>query len=141
MKRSRFNFFVMVMLFSVICFTLLTGCAGQRLSSDFDEAEVKSAAEKVVALINAQDSKGLLELCTVQTKYALTEDVLAKIYEAIGEGGKFVKVEEISVGGATDKSSEQEYAVVVLKANYEIRNFIYTISFTKQMKLAGLYYK
>ena len=47
----------------------------------------------------------------------------------------------MSIAGNTDKSSQEEFAVVVLKAKYEIRNFVYTLSFTKQMKLAGLYYK
>ena len=141
MKKSRFRSSGIIVFVCILCFMLLSGCSGQQLSADFNETDVKNAAETVVDLINAQDSKGILAICTVQMKDALTDDVLAKIYEAISEGGKFEKVEEMSIAGATDQSSQEEYAVVVLKAKYEIRNFVYTISLTKQMKLAGLYYK
>jgi len=58
-----------------------------------------------------------------------------------GGGGTFEEVSNISVAGSTDKTSGEEFAVAVVKAKYEIRSFTYTISFTKEMKLAGLYYK
>lgn len=74
-------------------------------------------------------------------KEALTDDVMKQIYDAIGEGGTFVEIKEVSVAGAKDKASEEEFAVVVASAKYEIKTFVFTITFTKQMKLAGLYYK
>ena len=91
MKKSKFRSFRFVVLVFVLCFLLPAGCSGQQLSDDFDKDEVKKAAETVVELINAQDSKGILAICTVQMKDALTDDVLAKIYEAIGEGGNLKK--------------------------------------------------
>ena len=58
-----------------------------------------------------------------------------------GEGGAFESIADMSVAGSTDQSSGVEYAVVVAQAKYELRSFVYTISFDKQMQLAGLYYK
>jgi len=72
---------------------------------------------------------------------ALTDDVLEQIYEAMSEGGQFENVEDMSVAGTTDTSSGEEFAVVVARAQYEIKTFTFTISFTRQMKLAGLYYR
>lgn len=141
MSKSRFIFVISFLLALFMCLALLGGCAGQKLSSDFDEDEVKKAAENVIALVNAQDSESLLEICTVRMKEALTEVVLKNVYEAISEGGRFEKIEDMRVAGYTDKSSKEEFAVVVAKAKYEIKTFTYTITFTKQMKLAGLYYK
>jgi hypothetical protein len=123
-----------------MCCVLLCGCV-PALSADFNEDEVKNAAANVIALINSQDSEGLKAICNVQMRQALTDDLLAQIYEAIGEGGQFNNIKDISVSGSKDKSSGEEYALVVAKAEYEIKTFIYTITFTKQMKLAGLYYK
>lgn len=120
---------------------LLTGCGSPKLSSDFNEEEVKIAAEKVILMINQQNSEGIKELCTVRMREALTDDVLKQVYEAISEGGQFEKIENMSIGGTKDKSSGEEFAVVVAKAKYEIKSFTFTISFTKQMKIAGLYYK
>jgi len=120
---------------------MLSACSSRKLSGDFDEDEVKKAAENVITLINNQDSDGLKEICNVQMKEALTDDVLNKVFESISEGGKFEKIEDMSIAGMTDKASEEEFAVVVAKAKYEIKTFTFTITFTKQMKLAGLYYR
>ncbi|HHW29576.1 MAG TPA: DUF3887 domain-containing protein [Syntrophomonadaceae bacterium] len=138
MKKLKINSVYILALSMIICFGLLTGCA-QGLSSDFDEAEVKSAAENVITMINEKDSEGLRAMSTAQVKAGLTDDVLNQMYEAIGEAGTFEQVEDMKVAGATE--NDTEYAVVVAKAKYEKRSFTYTISFNKDMKLAGLYYK
>ena len=140
-RLSRIKSISLCALILVISAALLAGCGGKQLSSDFNEEEVKKAAENVISLINKQDSEGLREICTVQMSTALTDDVLKQVYAAIGEGGQFVKVEEMSIAGSTDKSNGEEFAVVVAKAKYELKTFTYTITFTKQMKVAGLYYK
>ena len=141
MKKSGCKIVGISALWAVLCFAVLAGCVGQELSGDFNEEEVRKAAEQVIMLINDQDSEGLRELSTVQMRAALTDDVLDQIYEAIGEGGRFETIEDMSVAGTTDKSSGEEFAVVVARAQYEIKTFTFTISFTKQMKLAGLYYR
>ena len=141
MKKSGCKIPGVSALAAVLCFALLTGCVGQELSGDFNEEEVRKAAEHVIMLINDQDSEGIRELSTVQMRAALTDDVLDQIYAAIGEGGQFETIEDMSVAGTTDKSSGEEFAVVVARAHYEIKTFTFTISFTKQMKLAGLYYR
>lgn len=140
MKKLRFKALGVMVLAAILCLVLV-GCGIQKLSSDFDENEVKKATENVINLINTQDSAGLKELCTVQMKEALTDEVLGQIFEAIKEGGSFQEIAEMSVGGVKDKASEEEFAVTVAKAKYELKNFTFTITFTKQMKLAGLYYK
>ena len=141
MKRPGCKITGISVLAAVLCFALLAGCVGQQLSGDFNEEEVRKAAGNVITLINDQDSEGIRELCTVRMREALTDDVLDQVYEAISEGGQFEKVEAMSVAGTTDASSGEEFAVVVARAKYEIKTFTFTISFTKQMKLAGLYYR
>jgi len=141
MKKSMFKKAGALVLASVLCMVLLAGCTGQKLSADFVEADVKTAAENVISLINNKDSNALLALCTVKMKNGLTLDVMDKIYEAIGEGGQFKSIEAVSIGGQNDKASDEEFAVAVVKVKYEIKTFTFTISFTKQMKLAGLYYR
>lgn len=139
MKKSTTK--LSLILCFIICFTFLIGCTNSKLSDAFNEEEVKKSVEDVISYINSKDSESLLEISTVAVKDAFTEDVLQQIYEAIGEGGEFKETLDISVGGQKDKSSEEEFAVAVAKAKYENKNLIYTITFTKQMKLAGLFYK
>jgi len=59
----------------------------------------------------------------------------------LAKGASLKTIEDMSVAGTTDKTSGEEFAVVVARAHYEIKTFTFTISFTKQMKLAGLYYR
>ncbi len=141
MKKSALRSLGIIVCAILMCSVLLSGCGGQKLSNDFNEDDVKQAAENIITLVNSQDTKALKELCTVKMKEALTDDVMKQIYDAIGEGGTFVEIKEVSVAGAKDKASEEEFAVVVASAKYEIKTFVFTITFTKQMKLAGLYYK
>lgn len=119
----------------------LTGCGTPALSPDFDEREVSETVQTVIDLVNDGDAQGLLDISTVQMRQALTEEALALIFEAIGECGEFEKLESVNIGGKTDKANGEEFAVAVVKAKYEIKSIIYTLSFTKQMKLAGLYYR
>ena len=50
----------------------------------------------VIELINNRDSQGF-EMCNVQMKEALTEDVLGKVYEAIGEGGEYEEIKDVRI--------------------------------------------
>jgi PBP1b-binding outer membrane lipoprotein LpoB len=140
MKNTAFRSLGLITLIILLSISLLCGCS-QKLSSDFDEEEVKKTTENVISLLNARDSEGVKQLCTAQMKDLLTDDVFSKIYASLDDGGNYQEIKDISIGGTTDKSSEEEFAVVVAKAKYEIRTFTFTITFTKQMKLAGLYYK
>lgn len=127
----------------VLCLALLTACnAGQKkLSTDFDQDKVKEATTKVITAVNEQDGDALREISDDAMKSALTDDALAAVYKAIGEGGAFKEIQDVNIAGATDKETKVEYAVSVARAQYEKKAFVYTISFTKDMKLAGLYYK
>lgn len=138
MRKSKIRSIFILVLSVMMCFGLFTGC-GQALSSNFDEAEVEAAAQDVITMVNENDSEGLREMSTAQMKQGLTDDVLNQIYEAIGEGGAFKEVEKMSVVGATE--NDEDFAVVAAKAKYENKSFTYTITFNKDMKLAGLYYK
>ena len=141
MNQSKVRSFNVMLLAALMCFVFLSGCTGQKLSTDFDEASVRAAVENVINLINDQKTDELLSLCTVQMRTALTDEVMKQIYEAIGEGGAFSEIKDMRISGSTDRASGEEYAVAVVLAQYEIKKFTFTISFTKQMKLAGLYYK
>jgi len=120
---------------------ILIGCGSQALSDEFDEAEVKEAAVMIVDLINVQDSDSLLNYSTPRLQAAIPGDVWEDVFAAIGEGGNFVAIDRLSVRGITERSSGEKFAVVTVRAQYEKQTFVFTISFTEQMKLAGLYYR
>ncbi|MGO3751679.1 MAG: DUF3887 domain-containing protein [Peptoniphilaceae bacterium] len=136
---EKANFKIIVCL--IVCVTLLTGCTGSGLSDNFDEEEVREQAKEIITIINNENSEELLEMSTEESREALTKATLEEVYTSINEGGEFNKFEDISVAGHEDESSEEEFAVVVVNSKYENKNFTYTITFDKEMKLAGFYYK
>lgn len=128
-----------IMVLTLVLGLLLGACSSTRLSKDFNQAAVEARAKEIIALLHARDTEGLREQCTVVMRDALTDEVMSKVYETLDEGGAFEKIESLKVSGAKDKDSGEEFAVIHIRAKYEIRSFTYTISLTKQDKVAGLY--
>ncbi len=126
---------------AVLCLALLTGCGGPELSDKFDRAEVESSVKEVIQLVNARDGEALRAMGTPDIKEKLTDEVMEPVYAMVDEAGQFKGVKEIQVAGHTDKKTKTEYAVAVAKAEYENKTLTYTISFTTDMKLAGVYVK
>ncbi len=127
-----------ILLFSVASLGLLAGCAA-KLPEGFDEAEVKTAAENVITLLDEGDGDGLTALMTDEMKAAITEDVQAQIFTLVDSLGAYQKISEMKTGGSTQ--NEITYAVVVSKVSYEKGEITYTISFDSMMRLAGLFLK
>ena len=118
MKKSSMNVLYFLAFLVIMSLLSLTGCSGNQLSSDFNEEDVKKAAENVIVLINNEDTAGLRELFNTRLSAALTDEVLKQVYTTISEGGQFEKIEGMSVVGTTDKSTNEEFAVVVAVAKY-----------------------
>lgn len=141
-KKWKLNKVLAATVVLTLCVAILTACSGQKsLSSDFDTDKVKEATTKVITAVNEQDGDALREISDDSLKTALTDEALAPVFQAIAEGGVFQEVKETNISSSTDPKTNVEYAVAVAKAQYEKKAFVYTISFTKDMKLAGLFYK
>lgn len=124
--------------------SLLFGCSGsQRLSDQFDEEEVKKAAEEVIETLNSGDIDALVdERWSAVMKSALDEDgIKDQILPIIEELGEFEGFDQEAVTGGKDADTEQEFAVAVIKAKYEKRKAQFTISFDEDMKVAGFFIK
>ncbi|MBW6473127.1 MAG: DUF3887 domain-containing protein [Anaerolineaceae bacterium] len=141
MKKSNLKTIIIILMATILSMLLLTACSTPALSADFNEEEVKLLSRDIVSLLNTQDSEGLRAIFTEQMKAAITDDVFVQIYAAIEGGGTFEVIENITVVGSSDKSTGEEFATAVVTAKYEKQTFTYTITFNKQMQLAGLYYR
>lgn len=123
---------------------LLFGCAGsQRLSDNFDEAEVKAAAESVIEILNSGEVELLVdEQWNAVMKGAVDSEMLEdQILPIVEELGEFEGFDKEAVTGSKDPDTEQEFAVAVIKAKYEKRKAQFTISFDEDMKVAGFFIK
>lgn len=115
---------------------ILAGCAA-KLPEGFDEAELKTAAEKVIDLLNQRDDAGLRANMTEDMDVGLTEDLMVQIYALLDESGSMKEITSMKVGSSEENGIT--FAVVIAKVEYENRDITYTIGFDSDMKLAGLY--
>ena len=123
---------------------LLFGCAGsQRLSDNFDEAEVKEAAKNIIVTLNSGEVEALVdEQWNAVMKGAVDAEMLEdQILPIVEELGEFEGFDKEAVTGSKDPDTEQEFAVAVIKAKYEKRKAQFTISFDEDMKVAGFFIK
>ena len=133
----------MILLAAGLMLIGLTACGvSQKLSEDFDETEVKAAAEALVGYINEDDLEGL---CSVPMsdlmKEAMTmEQMEAVLEQNIGNRGAFVEYKSnVAVGAKDSEGVDAAGAVVVAK--YENKTVTYTMSYDKEMNLIGFYFK
>ena len=137
MRQMRVFLVILLILLLPLC----GSASAQKLPEGFSEADVKTDAARVHDLLGEKDTKALLDICTVAMQEALTEEVMEKVYAAVAEAGEFGEILEIRIHGSKDKASGEEFAVALVSVQYELKKMTYTISFTRQMKLAGLFYR
>lgn len=140
MKTRRTGYIIGILMLA----GMLAGCAGnQKLPDEFDEEEVKAAAEEVVELLNDGDVDTLVDekwnstMKSMADKDMITKDVLP-IMEDLGA---FEEFDKEAVTGSKDKDTEQEFAVAIIIGKYEKRKAQFTISFDEDMKVGGFYIK
>ena len=139
-KGRMYRFFFMV----VLTAALLYGCgSSQKLSEKFDAEEVKKAAEEVIGLVNEGGFDTLAEekWNTIMQTSLDADTMAAQVEPVVEELGEFQSFDKEAVVGETDKETEQEFAVAVIRVQYEKRKAQYTISFDEDMKVGGFYIK
>lgn len=134
---------------SVIVLTFaLAGCSSsglkyEKLSSKFDEKNVKSAAENVVTLVNSGDYQKISgTMLGDDMKKGLSADAMKKsVSPVLTKAGNFDSISSDSVTGSVDTKTKQEFATAVVVAKYKNQSVQYTISFGTDMKIEGFYIK
>ena len=140
MKTGRMGYLLGVFMLA----GLLAGCVGgQKLSEQFDEEEVKAAAEEVIEILNDGDVDTLVEEKWNSTMRGMADkDMMEKdVLPIVEELGAFEGFDKEAVTGNKDKDTEQEFAVAIIIGKYEKRKAQFTISFDEDMKVGGFYIK
>lgn len=132
--------FVLVLVAMTIA---LAGCSSNKLASEFDEQAVKQAAKSVIEKMNSGNFESITnDMVRDDLKTALSADVLSGAGGQILAGaGAFESYASEAAVGAKDQKSGDDYATVIMVAQYANKKVTYTISFDIQMKIIGLYMK
>lgn len=137
LKKTISVFFVFLTLAA-----LLTGCASNKLSDDYEEEEVKAKAEEVIALANAKDYEAITALVPEELQAMVSaKDLEAAWDEKLTACGEFTKFSKEIILGQAVKETGEDLAVAVIVADYENDKAQFTLSFNKDLALVGYYMK
>ena len=136
MKHIRILLTLLV--FSII----ISACTTTKLSDIYDENVVTERGKEVVEMINSQDYDKVNAEIRVDLQDQLTAD---KLRDALGsklaDAGAFIDYQAETTLGQKSKTSDEEYATVVLVGNYENSTLVFTISMDSNLDIVGLYVK
>lgn len=139
-KRLVRKWISMAMVMAAAVFWL-TGCGSTKLSEDFDEEKVKTAAQEAIGYMVAGEYEECVGLMSEEMKAAVSAEILASNMEAVaGQKGAFQEYKSSSVIGQKDKDGT-DYAVAVIVAAFEKGNLTFTISYDKNMQMIGFWMK
>ncbi|MEG1984634.1 MAG: DUF3887 domain-containing protein [Oscillospiraceae bacterium] len=132
--------------YSVLCVTaaavLLSGCAGNKLSDDFDKDEVVEEASEMVEVINTMDYEKIVGEMREDLRDQITSEQLKEAWgEKLSGLGKFSKITSEGVIGDKSKETKEDYAVAVLACEYENGTATFTLVYDTELELVGLYMK
>ena len=124
----------------ILCLLVLVlgvvGCSNSVLSDDYDEATLKSSAQKVLEQLNAGEYQAITDSVSLDLQNDLSADVIKQAWIQLYEKlGTFDAISNYIISG------KEEYAVVVVLAKYEKGTLQLTLSYNPQMELVGLYMK
>lgn len=108
------------------------------LGDDFTEEEIAAETEKVVGLLDRNDFEGLQEISNDELRPALVQDAVDKVRQDISDdwGGR-QSFGHVYMQGA--KQRGKFIIVTQVDVIYENVSVVYTVSFDKDLRLAGLY--
>lgn len=121
---------------------LLTGCGDMKmpLAETFQQERLEQQTIQIVEWLNAEEYEQVYETFREDMKQALPmEELKAACAETYGSGGAFAQINSTEVSG--QKIEEDDYAVVMVKAQYEKQIVTFQVGYDADMKVVGLYMK
>ncbi|MCD2500690.1 DUF3887 domain-containing protein [Clostridium sp. NSJ-145] len=120
----------------ILCLFMFVSCSAGKLSDAYNEDEVKAAAEEVINELNDKNYDGILEDSSDELKISLPDNKLQETWEGFSKDiGKFNSISNMTL------AEKNGYAVAITNVKYDNKKVTFTLSFNKEMKLAGIYMK
>lgn len=122
-----------------LCILMLGGCGAAKLSSNYSEAKLKSATEKVIDNLNNGKYDDITsemdEKFKAKISAASLSSSIKKAWTNFGSLGKYRAISKIVF------QEKDGLAIVVAIAKYDNGSVQLTLSYNKNMKLEGIYIK
>jgi outer membrane lipopolysaccharide assembly protein LptE/RlpB len=125
----------------ILAVGLVAGCAA-KLSDKFDEKTVVSQAQEIVMLFSDGKYADVTAKVREDLRESLSEEVLSSAAQKLlTDAGAFSEFGKSSVSGTKDKTTKEDYAVVVQQAKYANKTCVYTIAVDVNGNVVGFFIK
>lgn len=126
----------------VLLMVVLAGCGSTTvpLADVFQQEQLEQQTMQIVDWLNEGEYEQVYETFRDDMKEALPVDELkSACMETYGDAGSLVQVSSTVVNG--QKIEEEDYAVVMVKVQYEKQVVTFQVGYDADMKVVGLYMK
>lgn len=127
---------IMSSLILVLCGVLFIGCGAQKMSSDYNEDDLKAASEEIVNYLLEGKYEDIVDMGSDDLKKVLTKDQIEDAYVNLSSKlGNYKEIKKIIF-----QETEGGVAVVII-VKYENGKAQFTLGFNKDMNLTAIYMK
>lgn len=126
----------------VLLMVVLAGCGSTTvpLADVFQQEQLEQQTLQIVDWLNEGEYEQVYETFRDDMKEALpVEELKSACMETYGDAGSLVQVGSTVVNG--QKIEEEDYAVVMVKVQYEKQVVTFQVGYDADMKVVGLYMK
>ncbi len=120
----------------------LAGCGNQTmpLAEVFRQEQLEQQTIQIVDWLNAGEYEQVYETFREDMKQALpVEELRSACDETYGDAGSFTQIDSTTVSG--QEIEEEDYAVVMVKVQYEKQIVTFQVGYDADMQVVGLYMK
>lgn len=126
----------------MLLMVLLTGCGNQTmpLAEAFQQEQLEQQTIQIVDWLNAGEYEQVYGTFREDMKQALpVEELQSACAETYGDAGAFTQVNSTVVSG--QEIEGEDYAVVMVKVQYEKQIVTFQVGYDADMQVVGLYMK
>ena len=119
---------------------LLVACGSKtKKMSDEDFNKYEKEAQAAISLVNERKTDEFIDL--TEKSLGFKKEILEEAYKNIDENGKFVEFGDAKGIYEEDKNSGSTYSTILQKVKYEKKDVLFRISFNKDDKIVGIFFK
>lgn len=139
MKKLRSVKWLLLLLFFTV---LWIACGSNKNASNLSESQkehYREMTQHTINLFHEKKSAEIRQSSTEELKKALTKEKYQEIYSQLETNGSFETFLDYEVSKVQE--NKQDFIVVAQRVKYSKNTLIYTISFDKDERLAGIFYR
>lgn len=119
---------------------LLVACGSKtKKMSDEDFNKYEKEAQAAINLVNERKTDEFIDL--TEKLLGFKKEILEEAYKNLDENGKFVEFGDAKGIYEEDKNSGSTYSTILQKVKYENKDVLFRVSFNKDDKIVGIFFK